>query len=92
MNLPAGWNLTGATCSDGSPTAIDLAPGETVTCTFTDARRGHIIVDKVTDPSGDATSFEFDPSWSTTNFFLADGTQPYDSGDLTPGYLLGSGS
>jgi uncharacterized repeat protein (TIGR01451 family) len=35
--VPPVWELTSATCSDGSsPAAIDLAPGETVTCTFTD--------------------------------------------------------
>lgn len=34
--IPAGWALTGATCSDGSdPENIDLAPGATVTCAFT---------------------------------------------------------
>jgi hypothetical protein len=32
---PTGWNLTSATCSDGSPvSAISLQAGETVTCTF----------------------------------------------------------
>jgi hypothetical protein len=34
--VPAGWSQTSATCDDGSPIdAIDLGPGETVTCTFT---------------------------------------------------------
>jgi uncharacterized repeat protein (TIGR01451 family) len=34
--VPAGWDLSGVDCSDGSPaTAIDLGAGETVTCTFT---------------------------------------------------------
>ncbi len=77
VNLPAGWSLTGATCSDGSdPAAIDLGPGETVTCTFTDyLARGHILVDKVTDPAGDRDPFEFDPSWGD-NFFLADAGAP----------------
>lgn len=33
--VPSGWTLTSATCDDGSdPTNIDLAAGETVTCTF----------------------------------------------------------
>jgi hypothetical protein len=33
--VPAGWVLTSATCDDGSdPSAIDLGPGETVTCVF----------------------------------------------------------
>jgi Prealbumin-like fold domain len=34
--VPANWELTSATCSDGSdPAAIALGPSETVTCTFT---------------------------------------------------------
>jgi len=34
-----GWVLSGATCDDGSlPNAIDLAAGETVTCTFVNSR------------------------------------------------------
>jgi len=37
-NTAAGWELTGATCDDGSsPSAIALGPGETVTCTFVNA-------------------------------------------------------
>lgn len=34
-DLPDGWELVSATCDDGSdPSAIELSPGETVTCTF----------------------------------------------------------
>ncbi|GAA1060316.1 hypothetical protein GCM10009573_17420 [Agromyces bracchium] len=37
--VPAGWNLTSETCSDSSdPQSISLQAGETVTCTFTNAR------------------------------------------------------
>src|SRR5437870_7512495 len=60
--VPSGWDLTSSTCSDGSPVSnIDVSPGETVTCTFTDRKRGTIIVKKVTDPSPDPsnTSFSF---------------------------------
>jgi hypothetical protein len=36
VNIPANWDLTSATCDDGSdPSNIDLGNGETVTCTFT---------------------------------------------------------
>jgi hypothetical protein len=36
VNIPAGWSLTSATCSDQSnPNSINLAAGEHVTCTFT---------------------------------------------------------
>jgi hypothetical protein len=35
----AGWVLTSATCGDGSPVSnIEISPGETVTCTFTNYR------------------------------------------------------
>ncbi|MCJ7667642.1 MAG: LPXTG cell wall anchor domain-containing protein, partial [Anaerolineae bacterium] len=38
--VPLGWTLTSATCSDGSlVSAIDLGPGETVTCTFTNTKQ-----------------------------------------------------
>ncbi len=82
----AGWDLTGTECSDGSAVnAISLQPGEIVTCTFTNTKRGHIIIDKVTDPSGDPTSFEFNPSYSDDNFTLTDTQDPNDSGAILPG-------
>ena len=34
-DVPSGWILTSATCSDGSdPSEIELSGGETVTCVF----------------------------------------------------------
>jgi Prealbumin-like fold domain len=55
----AGWSATSATCSDGSPIgAVNVAPGETVTCTFVNTlQSGHLIVQKTTLPAGDTTSF-----------------------------------
>ena len=46
--VPAGWNLAGATCSNGNaPSAITLAAGDDVTCTFTNEReRGAIEITK----------------------------------------------
>ena len=46
--VPAGWNLVSATCDDGSdPASIGLSAGETVTCTFHDAReKGAILITK----------------------------------------------
>ena len=39
--VPGGWDQTSATCDDGSPVSnIDVAPGETVTCTFANRKRG----------------------------------------------------
>src|SRR5262249_7100735 len=49
---PAGWDFTGATCSDGSaPSAVVLAPGEVVTCVFHNVKRGRILIDEVTIPA-----------------------------------------
>jgi hypothetical protein len=44
----AGWDLTSATCDDGSPISnISVSAGETVTCTFTNTKRlGAIRVTK----------------------------------------------
>jgi hypothetical protein len=46
--VPTNWNLVSSSCSDGSdPAAISLQGGETVTCTFHDAReRGAILITK----------------------------------------------
>jgi Tol biopolymer transport system component/agmatine/peptidylarginine deiminase len=77
--VPGGWDLTGATCSDGSPIAnIDVAPGETVTCTFTNRKRGQVVVVKDAQPN-DPQDFSFTAGGglSPTSFQLdddADGT------------------
>ena len=53
--MPAGWNLVSATCDDGSdPAAIGSRRGETVTCTFHDAReRGAIEITKTRKHAAD---------------------------------------
>ncbi len=76
--IPVGWDLTGTSCTDNSPvSAIDLSPFETITCTFTDTKRGEIIVKKVT-VGGDAI-FPFDlsggPDSLASPFSLSDGQQ-----------------
>jgi hypothetical protein len=58
--VPDGWDQVSATCSDGSPvTNIDLAAGETVTCTFTNRQRATLIVRKQTQPDPDSTGTKF---------------------------------
>ncbi len=90
----AGWDLTGVSCSDndsvgsvGSANAtFNVSAGETVTCTFTNTKRGHIIIDKVTVPGADPQQFTFTPSYNGGQTFqLADATAPNDSGALVPG-------
>jgi hypothetical protein len=57
--VPTSWNLVSSSCSDGSnPASIGLSGGETVTCTFHDAReKGAIKITKTrkhaADGSGD---------------------------------------
>jgi hypothetical protein len=53
--VPAGWNLVSSACDDGSPiSAIDLADGETVTCTFHNAReQGAIDITKLRKHAAD---------------------------------------
>jgi uncharacterized repeat protein (TIGR01451 family) len=88
--VPAGWDLQSATCDDGSsPGSIGLSPGETVTCTFTNAKRGRIVVDKVTVPAGDPQSFAFTltggPDAINQGFSLTHAATPRDSGLVKPG-------
>ncbi len=85
-SVPTGWDLTSATCDlDETIQSITVGAGEHVTCTFTNTKQGKILIDKVTDPSGSNQSFEFDPSWSVSNFNLTDAAAASDSGILAPG-------
>ena len=57
--LPSGWDQTGAACDDGSPVSnIDVAPGETVTCTFDNEKRATLVVVKDATPN-DPQDFSF---------------------------------
>ncbi len=91
--LVSGWDLTGVTCDDGDsvgsvPNAnatFNVAAGETVTCTFTNTKKGHIKVDKVTNPSGDSQSFSFTAGGAGyANFALTDAAAPNDQ-EVVPG-------
>jgi hypothetical protein len=92
------WDATGATCDDGSqPAAIALAPGETVTCTFRNAKRGHLYVDEITQPAGDSQSFAFtisgDPDALAQSFSLTDAAAQHDSGLIRAGaFAIGQGA
>src|SRR3989475_4072571 len=70
----------------GTATAsITLAANDTVTCTFTDTKRGQIVVDKVTSPSGDPTSFSFSTTGTGyASFSLTDAATP-NGQTLNPG-------
>jgi len=62
-----GWTQVSATCSDGSaPTAINLAQGETVTCTFVSQKQGagggtlEAVVHLTTNASGTVGGVAFE--------------------------------
>lgn len=88
-----GYTLLGASCTgavnngsrDGNGIyGIAIDNSSIVSCIFVNSQVGYIVVDKVTDPSGDPQSFTFDPSWGN-DFNLADQDNPLDSGPIPAG-------
>lgn len=80
-NTLPDWDLTGSSCDDGSPVNnIDIAPGETVTCVFTNTKRGTIVIGKVTTPGNDAQDFSFTSDMPNNTSFVLD----TDPGSVTP--------
>jgi hypothetical protein len=82
----AGWDLTGLTCSEGSTNlgtrtaSFTVDPGDAITCTFTNTKRGTIRVVKATNPAG-AGGFIFTGDAAGT---IGDG-QSIVVGNLVPG-------
>jgi hypothetical protein len=81
---------SGTGCSfDAATRTVTIVPqaGETVTCTFTNRAASSISIDKVTDPSGDPTSFSFGTTGGLTppTFNLTDAAPPQVFTELTPG-------
>ena len=74
--------------SGNTITGLTIQTGLETICTFTNGAfnvtRGKIIVDKVTNPGGDTTSFDFTSSYGSP-FSLTDAATPNDSGFLIPG-------
>jgi hypothetical protein len=96
--LPAGWTLTGATCTGGpfgagggpytNGTGITLTPGDSISCVFANTQQtGSITVDKVTVPGGSAQLFAFTVAGGAVSdaFQLADATAPHTTSGLAPG-------
>lgn len=76
-DLPGGWDVARSVCSDGSePSAVELAPGETVRCTVVTARRGRIVVAAQADPGQTERLFRFRPSWGPVMAVGSDDRQP----------------
>jgi hypothetical protein len=71
--LPAGWDLTSATCDDGSdPASIGIDAGEDVTCTFVNTlQQGALKILKNSTKGGavanDGAVFSYDSSSVTDN-------------------------
>src|SRR5205807_603318 len=90
--VPSGWDLTSSSCDDGSTlSSIDVAPGETVTCSFNNRKRGKVVVVESSTPS-DAQSFDFTAGGglSPSSFALDDNSDPTLSNtrtfaDVVPG-------
>jgi Prealbumin-like fold domain len=98
----AGWDLTSIRCNDSDSTGntstrtatFRLAVGETVTCTFTNTRRGAVTVKKTTnrviDPSKDIRFVLTGPGLpsggiSRSTFGDQDAVLEFGSGNLVPG-------
>lgn len=88
-----GWDLESITVAGTDPANCQITgrsititpqPGESPTVTFTSAKRGSILVDKVASPGGSVQEFEFKPSYGEP-FKLSDASDPKDSGPLLPG-------
>src|SRR5207248_3028613 len=89
----SGWDISAVTCDDAAsltPSAgfaasgsasFKLDPGETVTCTFTNTKRGTIGVKKLTKPAGEPTQFNFAGTAAGT---IGDGGT-ITTGNLVPG-------
>ena len=97
--VPAGWALTSRSCVlTGTATAktktditdgisLTLAPGEDVTCTFTNTKQAQLRIVKETNPDGNTTDFTFTPTnWNGgSTFTRRDNQAAFASGYLTPG-------
>jgi hypothetical protein len=82
---PTGWDLTSATCDDGSPvTNIAVSTGETVTCTFTNTGRADLHIVKDAERGGVDFDFTADSPLSPATFSLQDG-DTQDFLNLAPG-------
>ena len=82
VRTPQGWDQAGQ-CSDGSrPAAIDLDPGERVTCTFTATKRGRVVL--VNEPDAPTTDeMQIESSWGES--FTLPGGASQRSRLLAPG-------
>lgn len=80
----AGWAQTGVSCDNGAtPDNINLMPGMTVRCIFTDTKLSNITV--VKQATGGDGSFSFTGSLGSFNLTTAGGTAQRTFANLLPG-------
>ena len=89
----SNWDLNSISCNAGGTVdlgsrkaTIVITPGANVTCTFLNKlQTGHIIVDKVTNPSGDTQNFDFTTTGTGYNGFSLTDTDIPDDQELVAG-------
>src|SRR5439155_4104451 len=59
--VPAGWDQTSNTCTE-----VAVGAGEAKTCEIANTKRGHLIVQKTTDPANDPTPSNLNATVSST--------------------------
>ncbi len=91
---PAGWDFTSLVCTDPDggttvvgPTAnIDLDAGETVTCTYTNTKRGTIVINKTAVGGDDTFSYTSTiPGNATFNITTSGGSGSQSFTNIIPG-------
>jgi CSLREA domain-containing protein len=88
---PAGWDFVGVVCGDpdggtttsGATANIDVDPGETVTCTYTNRKRGRVVVQK-SAVGGDET-FSYTGGLGSFTITTSGGTGSQVFNNVVPG-------
>ena len=83
--VPPGWDLANASCSDGSdPTSVNLDPGETVVCTFTNVQRSTLVIAQQTQ-GGDGVFTVTSPQLGAFSLATAGGNAQRTFATIRPG-------
>src|SRR3989344_515083 len=81
-----GWALTSAICTNNSTlSAITITSDQTTTCTITNTKKGHIIIDKVTNPEESGQSFSFDANGNNYDDFTLTNSDDLNDQEVAPG-------